>query len=298
MASPDGHTRPFDAERRRAPCSATASAIVVLRRLADALADGDTDLRRDARRRGQQRRRERASFTAPSAEGQAGVIAPAHDARRRSTRARISYVEAHGTATPLGDPIEIEGLTRAFRRHTAATRLLRDRLAQEQRRPPGHRRRRRQPDQDRARAASRGSCRRRSTSTRPNPKIDFARTPFRVADRADAVAAQRPGRAAPASARSASAAPTRTSCSRRRRRGAARRRPRAAPSCSSSRRARAAALAEAPANLAAFLAPSRRRPDAARSPTSAHTLQVGPPRVRAPPLVVAASRAEAARAAR
>ncbi len=41
----------------------------------------------------------------------------AHDAADVDART-IGYVEAHGTATPIGDPIEIEGLTRAFRRHT------------------------------------------------------------------------------------------------------------------------------------------------------------------------------------
>ncbi|HEX8350564.1 MAG TPA: type I polyketide synthase, partial [Hymenobacter sp.] len=52
-------------------------------------------------------------FTAPNAEGQAGAIANAiADARVEAST--ISYLEAHGTATPLGDPIEIEGLTMAF----------------------------------------------------------------------------------------------------------------------------------------------------------------------------------------
>ena len=65
----------------------------------------------------------------------------------------IGYVEAHGTATPLGDPIEIEALTRAFRRGTADTGFCAHRLGEEQRRPPGHRRGRRRADQDRAGAA-------------------------------------------------------------------------------------------------------------------------------------------------
>ncbi len=53
------------------------------------------------------------SFTAPSAEGQAGAIRMALDDARIDP-ATISYVEAHGTATPIGDPIEIEGLKMAF----------------------------------------------------------------------------------------------------------------------------------------------------------------------------------------
>ena len=66
----------------------------------------------------------KASFTAPSSEGQAAVIAMAHDRAQVDPRS-ISYVEAHGTATPLGDPIEIEGLTKAFRRGTADTGFCR-----------------------------------------------------------------------------------------------------------------------------------------------------------------------------
>ena len=67
---------------------------------------------------------ERASFTAPSVDGQAAVIAAAHDAAGVDART-LSYVEAHGTATPLGDPIEIEGLTRAFRAPHRRRGLLR-----------------------------------------------------------------------------------------------------------------------------------------------------------------------------
>ncbi|MDQ6705846.1 MAG: SDR family NAD(P)-dependent oxidoreductase, partial [Acidobacteriota bacterium] len=53
-------------------------------------------------------------FTAPSVSGQADVIAAAHRAAGVAADS-ISYVEAHGTGTPLGDPIEMEALTRAFR---------------------------------------------------------------------------------------------------------------------------------------------------------------------------------------
>ena len=68
----------------------------------------------------------KASFTAPSVEGQAAVIAMALAMRPASMRAAISYVEAHGTATPLGDPIEIEGADAARSgAHTADARLLR-----------------------------------------------------------------------------------------------------------------------------------------------------------------------------
>ena len=123
MLSPDGHTRPFDAEaqrhglrRRRGRRGAQAAA--------DALADGDTI---HAVIRGAAVNNDggdKASFTAPSVEGQADVIA------RRTAVAgveprTISYVEAHGTARRSGDPIEVEALTRAFRVCTGRQRLLR-----------------------------------------------------------------------------------------------------------------------------------------------------------------------------
>lgn len=116
MASPDGHTRTFDA-RAGGTVFSDGVAMVVLRRLSDAIADGDTVY---AVMRGAAINNDgsdRASFTAPSPDGQATVIAAAQDDAGVDARS-ISYVEAHGTATPLGDPIEIEGLTRAFRRHT------------------------------------------------------------------------------------------------------------------------------------------------------------------------------------
>ena len=116
MASPDGKTRTFDVDARGTVFS-DGVAMVVLRRLSDAIAAGD---RIYAIMRGAAINNdgsERASFTAPSPEGQAAAIAAAHDLAGIDART-LSYVEAHGTATPLGDPIEIEGLTRAFARHT------------------------------------------------------------------------------------------------------------------------------------------------------------------------------------
>ncbi|UNK50280.1 amino acid adenylation domain-containing protein [Lysobacter sp. S4-A87] len=123
MLSPDGHTRTFDANAR-GTVFGDGAAVVLLKRLSDAVADGNhvfavirgAALNNDGSNR--------ASFTAPSSEGQAAVIAMAHDRAGIDPRS-ISYVEAHGTATPLGDPIEIEGLTRAFRRGTADTGFCR-----------------------------------------------------------------------------------------------------------------------------------------------------------------------------
>lgn len=118
MLSADGHTRSFDAEATGTAFN-DGAAIVLLKRLDDALADGDQIF---AVIRGTATNNDgggKASFTAPSVDGQAAVIAAAHRDADIDPRS-ISYIEAHGTATPLGDPIEIEALTQAFRRGMAA----------------------------------------------------------------------------------------------------------------------------------------------------------------------------------
>ena len=116
MLSPDGHTRAFDASAQGTVFS-DGGAFVLLKRLPDALRDGDTVL---AVVRGAATNNDGAnkmSFTAPSVAGQAQVVERAL-AVAGVDPSSIGYVEAHGTATPLGDPIEVEGLTRAFRRYT------------------------------------------------------------------------------------------------------------------------------------------------------------------------------------
>ncbi|MCA0175820.1 MAG: amino acid adenylation domain-containing protein [Proteobacteria bacterium] len=117
MLSEDGRTRTFDA-RGSGTAFNDGAACVLMKRLPDALADGDTVL---AVIRGAAVNNDgggKASFTAPSVDGQAAVIEAA--LRDAGVNARdISYVEAHGTATPLGDPVEVEALTRAYRQHTA-----------------------------------------------------------------------------------------------------------------------------------------------------------------------------------
>jgi amino acid adenylation domain-containing protein len=123
MLSPDGHTRSFDAEAAGTVFSDGAG-VVLLKRLSDAIADGNPVV---ALIRGGAVNNDganKASFMAPSSAGQAAVVAMAHANAQVDARS-ISYVEAHGTATPIGDPIELEGLTSAFRRGTDDTAFCR-----------------------------------------------------------------------------------------------------------------------------------------------------------------------------
>ncbi|HEX8297143.1 MAG TPA: amino acid adenylation domain-containing protein [Chthoniobacteraceae bacterium] len=177
IASGDGHCRPFDAEAK-GTVFGHGCGVVVLKRLADAVADRDqiyavikgAALNNDGAGK--------ASYLAPSADGQAEVISLAQ-AIAGVTADSIDYVEAHGTGTPLGDPIEVAGLTQAFRATTDArgfcllgaaksnfghleaaagvTGLIKTALAlrHEQLPPTLH-------------------------FTTPNPRIDFANSPFRV----------------------------------------------------------------------------------------------------------------------
>ncbi len=112
ILSADGHCRPFDAAAG-GTVPGNGVGAVVLKRLADALADGD---RVDAVISGfamNNDGRAKVGFTAPSVEGQAQVILDALAMAERDP-AEVGYLEAHGTATALGDAIEIEALRRAF----------------------------------------------------------------------------------------------------------------------------------------------------------------------------------------
>jgi acyl transferase domain-containing protein len=116
IVSPDGHCRPFDAEGQ-GTIFGSGVGIVVLKRLDDALHDRDTI---HAVIKGSAVNNDgsyKATFTSPSVYGQAEVISEALANAGVEARS-ISYVEAHGTATPLGDPIEIRALTKAFRAST------------------------------------------------------------------------------------------------------------------------------------------------------------------------------------
>jgi len=110
--SPDGHCRAFDA-RGGGIIGGEGVGVVMLKRLEEALRDRDyiyclvkgSAINNDGIRK--------AGFTAPSVEGQAEVIKMALQVAEVESQS-ISYVETHGTATGLGDPVEIEALTLAF----------------------------------------------------------------------------------------------------------------------------------------------------------------------------------------
>ncbi|CAM2005623.1 type I polyketide synthase [Acanthopleuribacter pedis] len=113
ISSPDGRCRAFDADAK-GTIFGTGMGIVVLKRLDDALADGDSIY---AVIKGSAINNDGAGkigYTAPSVPGQSEVIAEAHGYADVSADS-IGYVEAHGTGTQLGDPIEVEALTEAFR---------------------------------------------------------------------------------------------------------------------------------------------------------------------------------------
>ena len=177
IRSPDGHCRAFDADSR-GTVGGSGVAVAALKRLEDALADGDTvhavilasAINNDGSAK--------ISFTAPRVEGQAAAIRAAHAAADVDP-ATITYVEAHGTGTELGDPIEIEALTRAFRAGTEGTGFC---AIGSVKTNIGH--------LDAAAgitglikttlALEKGEIPPSLHFTRPNPQIDFASSPFFV----------------------------------------------------------------------------------------------------------------------
>ncbi|MEK7990046.1 MAG: polyketide synthase, partial [Thiotrichaceae bacterium] len=116
ILSPDGHCRAFDVNSKGI-VHGNGLGIVVLKRLQDALDDGDSihavicgsALNNDGSAK--------IGYTAPSVTAQSKVISEALAVAEISADT-ISYVEAHGTGTQLGDPIEIAALTQAYRADT------------------------------------------------------------------------------------------------------------------------------------------------------------------------------------
>jgi amino acid adenylation domain-containing protein len=112
MVSPDGHCRTFDADAQGTVFGGGV-AVVLLKRCEDAIRDGDQIY---AVIRGFAANNDgsaKVGYTAPSIEGQSRVIAMAQAAAGVDPET-IGYVEAHGTATPLGDPVELAALAQAF----------------------------------------------------------------------------------------------------------------------------------------------------------------------------------------
>jgi acyl transferase domain-containing protein/acyl carrier protein len=119
ILSPDGHCRAFDAQAR-GTIIGNGVGVVLLKRLSDAIADGDhiyavikgSAINNDGSGK--------VGYTAPSVNGQAEAIAEAI-ALADIEPETISYIETHGTGTALGDPIEISALTNVFRSETEKT---------------------------------------------------------------------------------------------------------------------------------------------------------------------------------
>ncbi len=113
IGSPDGHCRPFDAEAQ-GTVAGSGAGVVLLKRYEDAVNDGDpihalilgSAINNDGATK--------VGYTAPSVDYQSEVIQMAMGLAEVEPSS-IGYVETHGTATPMGDPIEFEALTRAFR---------------------------------------------------------------------------------------------------------------------------------------------------------------------------------------
>ncbi len=112
IVSADGRCRPFDADASGTVFGSGAGA-VLLKPLSAALRDGDhiyaTIRGCGVTNDGAQK----VGFTAPSSDGQAAAISAALGEADIDART-IGYVECHGTATPLGDPVELAGLAKAF----------------------------------------------------------------------------------------------------------------------------------------------------------------------------------------
>lgn len=119
ILSSDGHCRAFDAQAQ-GTVNGNGVGLVVLKRWEEAIADQDTI---HAIIRGSAINNDGSSkvgYTAPSSTGQAAVITEALGVAG-VTPDTIQYIEAHGTGTKLGDPIEMAALTQAFRLHTERT---------------------------------------------------------------------------------------------------------------------------------------------------------------------------------
>jgi acyl transferase domain-containing protein/thioesterase domain-containing protein/short-subunit dehydrogenase len=179
VLSPDGRCRAFD-HRAAGTVFGSGAGVVVLRKLSDALRDGDpiravikaTAVNNDGA--------SKAGYLAPSVTGQAEAIVEAL-ALAGVEADTLQYVECHGTGTYLGDPIEVEALSEAFRQSTRKRGFCRIGSAKTN---IGH--------LDTAAgvvglikavlALEHGEIPPSLNFEKPNPAIDFAQSPFVVAD--------------------------------------------------------------------------------------------------------------------
>ncbi|WP_052260662.1 type I polyketide synthase [Photobacterium gaetbulicola] len=175
--SKDGHCRAYDADAN-GTVSGNGGGVVVLKRLEDAQRDGDrvyavikgTAINNDGAGK--------VGFTAPSVQGEASAIRSAQ-AIAEVCPDTVRYIEGHGSGTALGDPIELEALTKVFRQQTDKTQYCAISSAKSN---IGH--------LDTAagmagliRAAmsvDRAEILPNANFSRPNPRIDFASSPFYV----------------------------------------------------------------------------------------------------------------------
>lgn len=177
LNSPDGHCRAYD-EKAEGTIFGNGAGVVLLKPLAAARADGDTIYAVVKATASNNDGAGKVGFTAPSAAGEEDVCAEAL-ARAGVSADSVTFVEGHGTGTPLGDPIEVTALTGAFRRDSERTGycalgsvktnlghlqiasgiagLIKTALALHHRKIPGT-----------------------LHFEKSNPRIDFARTPFFV----------------------------------------------------------------------------------------------------------------------
>ncbi|NEN88877.1 MAG: acyltransferase domain-containing protein [Okeania sp. SIO3H1] len=116
VQSPDGHCRAFDANAK-GTVGGNGLGIVVLKRLEDAVASGDYIYATIKGSAVNNDGSSKVGYTAPSVEGQAAVISEAQSIAGIDPET-ITYIEAHGTGTPLGDPIEIAALAKVFQENT------------------------------------------------------------------------------------------------------------------------------------------------------------------------------------
>ncbi|MEU4678465.1 SDR family NAD(P)-dependent oxidoreductase [Micromonospora sp. NPDC023737] len=116
VISRDGHCRPFDAAASGTMWG-SGGGVVVLKRLTDALADGDHVYGLIRGNAVNNDGSGKVSFSAPSVDGQAEVVAQAIELAGIDPRT-ITYVEAHGTGTEVGDPIELAALREVYARYS------------------------------------------------------------------------------------------------------------------------------------------------------------------------------------